>query len=187
MNEPNTNPNIYDTSIRLLFLALIIGWCLMILLPFTSIILWGFILGIAFRPLHSRMAKIMGGRPKLASFIIVLACLAVFIVPAWLLLDSLLDNAKELRTRFLAGSLTIPPPSASVKNWPVIGEKIYGIWSLASTDLGQTVIKYKSEIVGIGGKIAKGLLSVGGGILQLFVALIIAGVLLCYTGHRVNR
>ena len=182
MNEPNTNPNIYDTSIRLLFLALIIGWCLMILLPFTSIILWGFILGIAFRPLHSRMAKIMGGRPKLASFIIVLACLAVFIVPAWLLLDSLLDNAKELRTRFLAGSLTIPPPSASVKNWPVIGEKIHGIWSLASTDLGQTVIKYKSEIVGIGGKIAKGLLSVGGGILQLFVALIIAGVLLSIPG-----
>ena len=64
MKETNTNPNIYDTSIRLLFLALIIGWCLMILLPFTSIILWGFILGIAFRPLHSRMAKIMGRRPK---------------------------------------------------------------------------------------------------------------------------
>jgi predicted PurR-regulated permease PerM len=182
MNETNTNPDIYDTSIRLLFLALIIGWCLMILYPFTSIILWGFILGIAFMPLHNRMAKIMGGRPSLASFIIVLACLAVFIVPAWLFLDSLLDNGKELRTRFLAGSLTIPPPSASVKNWPVIGEKIYGIWSLASTDLEQTVIKYKSEIVGIGGKIGKGLLSVGGGILQLFVALIIAGVLLCIPG-----
>ena len=108
MKETNTNPNIYDTSLRLLFLALIIGWCLMILLPFTSIILWGFILGIAFLPLHNRMAKTMGGRPKLASFIIVLACLAVFIVPAWLFLDSLLDNAKELRTRFLAGSLTSP-------------------------------------------------------------------------------
>jgi predicted PurR-regulated permease PerM len=69
-----------------------------------------------------------------------------------------------------------------VKNWPVIGEKIHGIWSLASTDLEQTVIKYKSEVVGIGGKIAKGLLSVGGGILQLFVALIIAGVLLSIPG-----
>ena len=182
MKETNTNPNIYDTSIRLLFLALIIGWCLMILLPFTSIILWGFILGIAFMPLHNRMATIMGGRPKLAAFIIVLACLAVFIVPAWLFLDSLLDNAKDLRTRFLSGSLTIPPPPASVKNWPVIGEKIYGIWSSASTDLEQTVIKYKSEVVGIGGKIAKGLLSVGGGILQLFVALIIAGVLLSIPG-----
>ena len=190
MKETNTNPNIYDTSIRLLFLALIIGWCLMILFPFTSIILWGFILGIAFMPLHGKMAKIMGGRPKLASFLIVLACLAVFIVPAWLFLDSLLDNAKEFGTRFLAGSLNLPPPpSDSVKNWPVIGEKIYGIWSSASTDLGQTVIKYKSELVEIGGKIARGLLSVGGGILQLFVALIIAGVLLAIpgTGESVRK
>ena len=64
MNETNTKPNIFDTSIRLLFLALIIGWCLMILVPFTSIILWGFILGIAFMPLHSRMAKIMGGQTE---------------------------------------------------------------------------------------------------------------------------
>jgi predicted PurR-regulated permease PerM len=182
MEETNTKPNIYDTSIRLLFLALIIGWCLLILVPFTSIILWGFILGIAFGPLHSRMAKIMGGRPKLASFIIVLSCLVVFIVPAWLFLDSLLDNAQELRARFLDGSLTIPPPSNSVKSWPVVGEKIHGIWYSASTDLGQTVIKYKSEIVGVGSKIAKGFLSVGGGILQLFVALIIAGVLLCIPG-----
>jgi hypothetical protein len=45
MKETNTGPNIYDTSIRLLFLALIMGWCLMILVPFTSIMLWGFILG----------------------------------------------------------------------------------------------------------------------------------------------
>ena len=189
MNEKYIEPNIYDTSIRLLFLALIIGWCLMILLPFTSIILWGFILGIAFMPLHSRMAKFLGGRPKLASFIIVLACLAVFIVPAWLLLDSLLDNAKELRTRFLAGSLTLPPPSDSVKNWPVIGGKIYEIWFSASNDLGQTIIKYKSELVGVGSKIAKGLLSVGGGILQLLLALIIAGILLAIqdTGESVRK
>ena len=138
-------------------------------------------------PLHNRMNP--GGKPKLASFIIVLACLAVFIVPAWLFLDSLLDNAKELRTRS-AGSLTIPPPFVlPAKTGRSSGEKIYGIWSLASTDLGQTVIKYKSELVEIGGKIAKGLLGVGGGILQLFVALIIAGILLAIpgTGESVRK
>ena len=76
-----------------------------------------------------------------------------------------------------------------MKTWPVIGEKLYEIWSSASTDLGQTVIKYKSELVGVGSKIAKGILSVGGGILQLFVALIIAGVLLAIqgTGESVRK
>ncbi|HSO73172.1 MAG TPA: AI-2E family transporter [Thermodesulfobacteriota bacterium] len=190
MKETNTNPNIYDTSIRLVFLALIIGWCLMILLPFTSIILWSFILGIAFTPLHNKLAEIIGGRPKLASLVIVLACLAIFIFPAWLFLDSLIDNVKELKTSFQAGSLSIPPPpSESVKTWPVIGEKLYEIWYSASTDLGQTIIKYKSEVVGVGSKIAKGIISVGGGILQLLVALIIAGVLLAIqdTGESVRK
>jgi predicted PurR-regulated permease PerM len=182
MKETNTNPNIYDTSIRLVFLALIIAWCLMILLPFTSIILWGFILASAFYPLHSKMVKIMGGKPKLASLIIVLACLAIFIVPAWLFLDSLIDNMKEFKTSFLAGNPTLPPPSDSVKTWPVIGEKLYEIWYSASTDLGQTILKYKSELVGVGSKIAKGIISVGGGILQLLIALIIAGVLLSLPG-----
>jgi predicted PurR-regulated permease PerM len=178
MKEANTNINIYDTSIRLVFLALIVGWCLLILLPFTSIILWGFILGIAFTPLHSKLVKVMRGKPRLASLIIVLACLAIFIVPAWFILDSLIDNVKKLKASFLAGSLSLPPPSGSVKTWPIIGEKIYEIWYLASTDIGQLITKYQSELAGVGGKIAKGILSVGGGILQLFVALVIAGVLL---------
>jgi predicted PurR-regulated permease PerM len=182
MKESQSDPNIYDTSIRLLFLALIIGWCLMLLLPFASVILWSFILGIAFFPLHSRMAKILGGKPKLASFLIVLVSLAVFIVPAWLFLDTLLSNMKEFRTRFLAGSLTIPPPPTSVRHWPVVGGKIYGLWHSASTDLAQTIDKYNSELVGVGRIIAKGLVSIGGGILQLFMALLIAGVLLSIPG-----
>ena len=184
------NTNIYDTSIRLLVLALIMGWCIMILLPFTSIILWGFILGIAFSPLHSKLVKMMGGKASLASLIIVLACLAIFIIPAWFFLDALIDNVKELRTGFLDGSLKLPPPpSDSVKTWPVIGEKLYEIWYATSTDLGGTVIKYKSELVGVGGKIAKGILSVGGGIFQLLVALIIGGVLLAIqdTGESVRK
>ena len=190
MKETNTSPNIYDTSIRLLFLALIMGWCLMILVPFTSIMLWGFILGIAFSPLHSKLAKMMGGKASLSSLILVLACLAIFIIPGWFFLDALIDNVKELRTSFLDGSLKLPPPpSASVKTWPVIGEKLYEIWYLASTDLGAIAIKYKSELVGVGSKIAKGMLSVGGGIFQLLVALIIAGVLLAIqdTGEAVRK
>jgi predicted PurR-regulated permease PerM len=183
MDEKNTDAHIYETSIRLVFLALIIAWCIMILLPFTSILLWGFILALAFYPLHCKMVKLMGGKPKLASVIIVLTCLVIFILPAWYFLDFLIDNVRELKTRFLAGSLTLPPPPPdSVKNWPVIGEKLYEIWSSASTDLGQIILKYKNELVWIGGKTVKGILSVGGGILQLLVAVFIAGVLLSKPG-----
>ncbi|HMK65953.1 MAG TPA: AI-2E family transporter [Thermodesulfobacteriota bacterium] len=179
MEKTKANDNIYDTSIRLVFLALIIAWCIMILLPFTSILLWGLILALAFYPLHTKMVNLMGGKAKLASVIIVLVCLAIFIIPAWLFLDFLIENVKELKARFLDGSLTLPPPPPlSVKSWPVIGEKLYEIWHSASTDLGQTILNYKTEVVGIGSKIARGIMGLAGGILQLIVALFIAGVLL---------
>ena len=182
MKEPITNTNVYDTSIRLAFLALIAAWCIMILLPFTSIMLWGLILGIAFKPLHDKMVKMMKGKGKLASLIIVLVCLAIFIIPGWLLLDSIIENVKDLKASFQAGTLTLPAPSEKVKSWPVFGEKLYDLWYSASTNLEQTIIKYKSELTGIGSKLARGLISVGGGIFQLLISIIIAGVLLVIPG-----
>ena len=57
MTEKNQTSNIYDTSIRLLFLAFIVAWCIMLVLPFVSIILWGVILALAFAPLHHSITK----------------------------------------------------------------------------------------------------------------------------------
>lgn len=50
MTEKNRTSNIYDTSIRLLFPAFIVAWCIMLIFPFDSIILWGVILALAFAP-----------------------------------------------------------------------------------------------------------------------------------------
>lgn len=182
MKDPISDTNVYDTSIRLVFLALIVAWCIMILLPFTSIMLWGLILGIAFKPLHDGMVKMMRGKTKLASFIIVVVCLAILIVPGWILLDSIIENVKELKASFNAGTLTIPLPSDKVKTWPVFGEKLYELWYSASTNLEQTVIKYNKELSGIGSKLAKGLISTGGGVFQMLISIIIAGVLLVIPG-----
>ena len=65
------NNSVYDTVIRLLFLLLVIVWCLMILYPFTSILLWSLILAMALYPLHKKLSLKLGGKPKLTSFLIV--------------------------------------------------------------------------------------------------------------------
>ena len=75
MKNQASNNSVYDTTIRLFILLLIIGWCLMIMYPFVSIILWSLILALAIYPLHSALAKKIGGRPKLASVIIILSIL----------------------------------------------------------------------------------------------------------------
>jgi predicted PurR-regulated permease PerM len=184
MNTQNPNANVYDTTIRLLILLLLVVWCLMILYPFVSIMLWSLILAIAFDPVHKALVKLMRGKSRLASFIIVLICLAAIIIPSWFFLDSIVKEVKGLRADFQAGTLTIPLPTEKVKSWPVIGGAVYDTWQSASVNIEETIIKYKDQLTGIGSRVAKGILSTAGGILEMMIAIIIAGILLTVKGVR---
>ena len=52
MKNQSTNNSVYDTIIRLVILFLIIIWCLLIMQPFLSILLWSIILTLVLLPLH---------------------------------------------------------------------------------------------------------------------------------------
>ncbi len=176
-NEIKSN-NIYDTTIRLFILLLIIAWCLLIMYPFVSIMLWSLILGLALYPLHKKLADKLGGKTKLASFIIVFSILAIIFIPSWLLIDSLISEVKELKVSYNNGNLTIPAPTEKVKDWPIIGEKLYDGWQNAHINLKETIIKYKDQLTEVGSKLAKGIMGAAGGMLKMMVAFIIAGILL---------
>ena len=178
MNNPGNEENVFEIIIKLFILVLIIGWCMMIMYPFVSVVLWSLILAMAFYPLHTTLSRKLGERPKLASFIMVITILAIVIVPTWFLLSSLTDEVKELKVSFDNGSLSIPPPTDKVKEWPLIGEKVYELWQNASVNLGQTIVKYSEHLVGVGSTLVKGILSTAGGILQIMISFIIAGILL---------
>lgn len=189
MENKITNNSVYDITIRLFILILIVAWCLMIMLPFVSIILWSIILSLAMFPLHSMLAKKMGGRPKWASFIIIISILIIIILPVSFLIGSLVDEVKELKASYDSGTLTIPEPTEKVKEWPIIGGRLYDLWYAASHNLGQFVVKYKDQLVEYGSKIGKGILSAMGGIVQIVAAFLIAGILLAIggTGDEIKK
>ncbi len=182
-NEINNN-SVYDTTIRLFIILLIIVWCLLIMLPFVSIILWSLIFALAMDPLHSLITRKMGGRPKLATSIIILAILAIIIVPSFFLIGSLVEEVKQLKVNYDNGTLTIPPPAEKVKDWPVIGQTLYDTWHSAYVNLEQLVIKYKDQLFAVGSKLAKGILSAAGGVIQIVIALFIAGIMLAIGGLK---
>jgi predicted PurR-regulated permease PerM len=189
MTNQSLNNSVYDTTIRLFILILIVAWCLMIMYPFVSIILWSLILAMAMYPLHSALSKKLGGRPKWASFIIIFAILAIVILPTGLLISSLIDEVKDLKASYDAGKLSIPPPADKVKTWPIIGEKLYDLWQSAYVSLEQIIVKYQDQLLGVGKKIGMGILSAAGGVVQIIAALIIAGILLFIggTGESVRK
>ncbi len=180
MESPNSS--IYDTIIRLLLLLALIAWCVLIIYPFANILLWSLILSIALYPLHNGLAKKLGGKPKLASFIIVFSILLVFILPAGMLISSLIDEVKELKLAYDNGTLVIPPPNEGVKGWPIIGDKLYDTWYAAHTNIENLIIKHKDKILDLGGKLAAGILDAANGVIQIVISILIAGVLLAVSG-----
>jgi len=182
MNHPSSNNSVYDTTIRLFILLLIVAWCLLIIYPFVGIMLWSLILAMALHPFHKMLTKKIGGRSKLASFIIIFSILAIVFVPTGLLIGSLTDEVKELKVSYDSGTLSIPPPTEKVKEWPIIGEKLYSTWENAYVSLEEIIIKYKDQLTVVASKLAKGILSAATGIFQILVALILAGIILVIGG-----
>lgn len=182
MKIQNSNHSIYDTTIQLIIVLLIIVWCLMIISPFANILLWGLILAIALNPLHSKIAAKLGGKPKLASFLIVFFGFAIVLVPSWFLTDSLIQEVKGLKKSYNTNGISIPAPPETLSEGSIIGEKVYVFWKGASEDLAQTLNKYEDQVVGFGKKLAKGVLSMIGDILQMILSLLIAAFMLTFGG-----
>jgi len=182
MKDQFSNNSVYETTIKLLILLILIVWCFLILMPFVNILLWSLILAMALYPLHTKLSTKMGGKPKLASFLIVFFALAIIFIPSWFLFDSLLAEMKILKTSFDSNAFSIPPPTEQVKEWPIIGDRVFDFWQNTSSNLEQTMLKYRDQLIDIGSKLFKGIFTSISAIIQILVSFIIAAVILVFGG-----
>ena len=169
-----------DAAIRIGLLALLLLWCFNIVKPFIFPVLWGAILAVAIYPLFVKAYTALGGRQKLTATLITLFALALLITPTVMLSGSLVEGYKSLAADVEAGTLVVPPPADTVKEWPLIGEKLHGAWKLASVDLEATLNKFRPQLKTISKWLLSAAAGVGGGILMFVVSIIIAGAFLVY-------
>ena len=167
-----------DIAVRLVVIAIIIYSGFKIMGPFIMPILWGVILAVATASVYNAFKKMFGGRDKLAGTLYILLGLAVVVIPAILLGNSVIDGASGLHKQLEDGTFRIPPPQAKVENWPLIGERTYALWNGASQDLDGTVSKLTPQLKKIAGKVGALLADAGGAVIQSVFAIIIAGILL---------
>ncbi|MGB5180024.1 MAG: AI-2E family transporter [Gammaproteobacteria bacterium] len=169
-----------DAVVRIGLLALLVLWCFNIVRPFIMPVLWGAIMAVAIYPLYVKAYHKLGGREKLTAVLIDLVALAILIVPAVMLTGSLIDGTQQLAAEYEAGTLTIPPPSESVKDWPLVGEKLHSAWALASTNLEAALVQFKPQAQAVGKWFLSAAAGAGAGVLMFVVSIIIAGVFLVY-------
>jgi predicted PurR-regulated permease PerM len=169
-----------EASIHIGLVALLIFWCFKIGRPFIEIIVWGIIIAVAIHPIYSRLKSVLGGRDRLAATLITILALILLLVPTVMLSDSLIETAREYSAQLKDGTLKVPPPSESVRSWPVIGEPVYKLWSLSSDNLGAAVSKMAPQLKKYGISLLSTAADAGVGILRFVVSIIIAGVLLAH-------
>ena len=183
MNQSNQSQNAAVTqaieiAIRLGIIFLIVVWCLQILMPFISIIVWGAIIAVAIHNPFLKLAERLGDREKLAATLISLGGVVIILISTASLSGSLVHSATSLGTQITDGTLTIPAPSESVSSWPLIGEKVYSFWTEASVNLAGVGAKYSEQISTIGVTLLSLAASVSSGIVQFVISMLIAGTFL---------
>jgi len=178
------SPRYVDIAIDLILkvgtLALVVFLCFRILKPFLSILLWGLIIAIIIFPLFSKLRGWLGNRNKLTSILIMIVALAILVFPSIWLVNQLVEGIRFLAGNIQEGGLSIPPPSDTVADWPLIGNWLYENWLELSRNTGETLKGFLPQIATWGEKVLGLLASTGMGILQFAVSIIIAGIFLIF-------
>ena len=180
-NDPASRDRLIATwvelSIRLGVLGLLLYWSFILISPFTTIAAWSVVLTVALYPVYDWMVYWLGGRRRLAAALLTFVCLIVVIGPATWLILGLIDSLRTLSTELDLSTVSVPPPSASVKTWPLIGQAVYQFWDLASTNLQAALVKIAPQLKPLGGNLLQIAADAGGGMIKLLAAIVISGFL----------
>ena len=176
----NMKPAI-EISIRILLIGIVIWYCFEIISPFFSSLLWGIILAVALFPVFKFVKKKTGLKDKAASIILTCFTLLLLAIPFYFLMISLIQELKVLTEDFTNNEFIIPPPSAEIARWPIIGKPISNTWLMASQNIELVLEKYESHIKAVTTWLLSLILELGSGIIHFILSLLFAGVFLAYS------
>ncbi len=183
LNDAINERKVIDIALKLLLVFIMVGWCMMIILPFVTILLWSMILAITLYPLFDRLSRSLGGKKILPAVIISIAMLIILLIPVILLLSSVAEEGKEIAAAYRSDTLRVPLPNPKVAEWPVIGPRLYDAWSSLNRNLEATLMEHKDQLKVFGQKILGSIMNVVSNTLMFTAAIIIAGVFMAVTDH----
>jgi len=179
--DNNKHVNIaIDLILKVGALFLVVFLCFKILQPFLGMLLWGLIISIILFPVFERLRSLLGKRNNLSSILLTLVALSLLVLPSIWLVNQLVEGVRFLAGNIQGGDLSIPPPSESVADWPVIGNWLYENWLGLSDNMAESLKGFMPQIVAWGEKTLGTLANTGLGVLQFAASIIIAGIYLVF-------
>jgi predicted PurR-regulated permease PerM len=177
-----------EQSLGWIVLALLLGGCVLVMLPFATALLWGMVLCVSSWPVYRRLVGWLGGRRTLAASCMAMGMICVILLPFVVVGLNLGDNVKELTAatrRWLdAGP---PTPPAWLAKVPAIGPAAAVQWKNLAADSSKLVAAGKQLIEPVSSWLLGVGLALGRGLLQLALSILVAFFLFRDGGKAADR
>jgi predicted PurR-regulated permease PerM len=178
--EARLSRALFDLLIRFTMALVLAFLCYQVFSPFLSLMVWAVILAVTLYPAFRKLAHRMGDRQGLAATLMVLGGLVLIAGPTTLVVGSLGDSVHDFVAHVRDNTLHVPPPSPGVAEWPVVGKKVFGLWSQAHEDLPRFIQSQQPKIADLSKKALAMVASLGGMLLAFLASFIIAGIIMAF-------
>jgi predicted PurR-regulated permease PerM len=188
-HAPSWSSPLLNVLIRGGLIVVLSLFCFRVARPFQDLLLWALILSVTLYPLHRQLLMRTGNSDARAATLIVIASIAILLVPLYLLGSSLATSAQGAIEAIKSGAIQVPQPDSSVASWPLIGEDLYTLWAEAALDLSGLLNLAAPKIRGYTMGLLGTLAGMGAAFLIFIGALIVAGIIMAcgQNGHRSAR
>lgn len=169
-----------DVAIRIALIGVIVYVSMLLLRPVAPLIVWAIILSVAVYPLFALVQRRLHLRRGLAAALMSIVLLVLLLTPVVILAGSAIDSLDQYARMLMKGEHIVPPPPESVRDWPMVGARVYDFWLTASNDIKVLLTSHVGQLASAGrfiGRIAAGVFIE---VLQFAGAIIVSGVLLAY-------
>jgi predicted PurR-regulated permease PerM len=185
-SDQRASSRLLDVLIRAGLLVALAVLCYQIISPFLRLIVWSIILAVTLYPLHQWIARRVGGKQWLASTILVVVGILLFTGPTAVLMNSFADSVRGFIGAIQTNTLQIPTPREGVEKLPIVGKRVYAIWSQAHSDLPGLVQSMQPKVGELARKALSVVASIGGELLLFLASFIVAGIVMAY-GESAER
>lgn len=166
-----------DLIVRLGVVGLFAYWSLTLIEPFAIVLIWAIILAVALYPVYSALRRLFGGRGGLAATLITLIGLVITIGPLGAVTLNFAGTAQDLVAELRDRTVVVPSPSQEVRDWPLVGERVYAVWSLASSNLEAVLREFGPRLLQAGGVVLGRIADLGFGLLGFAISVLVTGFL----------
>ena len=116
-----------DLAIRIALIAGVVWVSLALLRPIMPLLVWAVILAVAVHPVFAALRRRLRLPLGLAATLVSLVLLALLLLPVVMLATSAIGTLEGYSKLLAEGGHLLPAPPESIREWPLIGQRLYDL------------------------------------------------------------